>query len=144
LTLLALAYRSLAEAYARALERARRLALELLTPSGPIPRSAVESLYRRALRNGAWRRMPQLHRSLLAAAARARVAVYRSRILVEVLRQIWLEVEEATARGRAVVAALAQLLARGGQELLEAARRGLDHLIAIGLQALNTPLPGPG
>ncbi len=122
-------------AAAKALEKAR----ELLAPKPPIPRNAVENLLRRALRNGAWRNLTPLQKALLVAAARAAKKIYRSPHLVEALREIWLAVEMATTRGRAIVAALASLLAKGLHTLHEVVSKGLETLIAIGVQVLNNP-----
>ena len=140
LTLLATVLERLGQLYAEASERALRLAEWVLAPAGPVPRSAVRGLLGRALRNGAWRTLPRETRALLLAAAHAPVRVYRSPGLLALLRRAWLLVELATMRGKAVVAALAHLLARGvAQGPYSLLRRGLDKLIAIGVQVLNNP-----
>ena len=126
--------------YAEASEEALRLAEHVLAPAGPIPRKAVRGLLGRALRNGAWKTLPRETRALLLATAQAPVRVYRSPALLALLRRAWLLVELATMRGKAVVAALAHLLTRGTAHRLHSLlRRGLDKLIAIGIQVLNNP-----
>ena len=140
LTLLASVLEKLGAVYAKASEEALRLAERVLAPAGPIPRRAVRGLLGRALRNGAWGALPWETRALLLATARAPVRVYRSPMLLALLRRVWLLVELATMRGKAVVAALTHLLARGvAQGLYSLLRRGLDKLIAIGIQVLNNP-----
>ena len=114
-------------------------ALDVLTPRGPLPRSAVSMLLRRAVRNGAWRLLSSGLRAFLFAAARAPIRVYRSPLLVGLIRRVWLLVELATVRGRAVVAALLSIVARGGSWLAALARRGLDSLLALGIQLLHDP-----
>ena len=140
MTLLANVLERLGSLYAEASEEALRLAERVLAPAGPIPRKAVRGLLGRALRNGAWRTLPRETRALLLATARAPVRVYRSPALLALLRRAWLLVELATMRGKAVVAALAHLLTGGAaQGLHMLLRRGLDKLIAIGIQVLNNP-----
>ena len=140
LTLLASVLERLGQLYAEAYERALRLGERELAPAGPVPRVAVRGLLGRALRNGAWRALPRETRALLLAAAHAPVRVYRSPALLALLRRAWLLVELATMRGKAVVAALTHLLARGAAQGLHGLlRRGLDKLIAIGIQVLNNP-----
>ncbi len=144
MTLLATALERLSKIHAVVEEKALEMAKTLLTPSGPLPRTTVQHLLRRALRNGAWRALTQNQRALLIAAAQAIVKTYRSPLLLEQLRSIWLAVELATARGKAVVAALTHLLAKGATQLREHLRRSIDSLIALGLQVLNNPqLPTP-
>lgn len=129
---------------AAATEKALAMAEELLAPAGPIPRTAIEDLLRRALRNGGWRLLTREERALLLAASRAKVRVYRAKPLVALLRRVWVRVEQATARGRAVVAALAHLASKGALSSTGPAVRMLHRLVAIGLQLLNHPLLGPG
>lgn len=140
MTLLADALETLESAYAAASSQALALAERLLAPVGPLPRAAVARLLARARRNGAWAHMPRELRGLLLAAASARARVYRSPLLLAALRRAWLMVELATARGKAVVAALAHLLHRGPGLLARLLRRGLDALLALGIQLLNHPL----
>ncbi len=140
MTLLAVALERLGSLYTEASEEALRLAEDILAPAGPIPRKTIRGLLGRALRNGAWKTLPRETRALLLAAARSPVRVYRSPRLLALLRRAWLLVELATMRGKAVVAALTHLLARGvAQGLYSLLRRGLDKLIAIGIQVLNNP-----
>jgi hypothetical protein len=141
LTLLARLGELAAERYAEAGEAAWRLTVDLLAPGPhtPIPRTAIERLLKRALRNGSWHRLAREQRALLLAAARAPIHVYRSPTLVEALRTIWAAVEMATARGKAVYTAILHLLATGAAGLLEKLARSLDKLLALGLQLLNHP-----
>jgi len=143
LTLLATLLLRTEEAYAEANRKALELAERLLAPAGPLPRTAVKRLLARARRNGAWPRLPRETRALLQAAAAAKTRVYRSQPLLEALRRAWLQVELATARGRAVLAALTHILARSPSRLTTILRRGLDALLALGIQVLNHPLLAP-
>jgi len=141
MTLLAKTLNHLAEAYTQALARARAKALDILTPRGPIPRKALEKLYKRALRNGAWHKLTPEQKSLLLAATRTKIKVYRSNTLIKTIRSIWLQVELATTRGKAILTALAHIIASVSlsSSLNIENKLGLDKLVAIGLQALNHP-----
>ena len=143
LTLLAALLERLSNAHAEAREKALEIAERLLAPAGPIPQPAVRRLLARARRNGAWPMLPRETRALLAAAAAAEARVYRSPVLLALLRRAWLLVEQATARGKAVVAALTHLLATAPHRLAKILARGLDALIALGVQLLNHPLLTP-
>lgn len=140
MSLLGAGLEKLLEEQHRALEEARALAIELLTPRPPIPRSSLAHLLRRALRNGGWKRLTREQRALLLAAVKAGKKVYKAKPLVDLLRVIWLEVELATTRGKAVLAALAKLLSESLNRLWNTLRRGLHSLITLGLQHLNHPL----
>ena len=142
MTLLATVLEKLQAASTGVEEEALALAERLLAPAGPLPRTAVRLLLARARRNGAWSRLPREARALLAAAAGAPVAVYRSPLLLAALRRAWLQVELATARGRAVMAALTHLLAQEAPSLPARLlhRNGLNKLLALGIQLLNHPL----
>jgi len=122
------------------LSRAREVAVSLLVPSKP-PISVSTVRLHRALRNGSWARLSRLQRALLLVASKT-VKTVKSQALVEVLKEIFLEVELATARGRAVLAAIVHLLSKTPHLLSTLAKRGLDMLIALGLQLLNHPLLG--
>ena len=142
MTLLGKALEKIATLHSAATGKALALAEELLAPAGPIPRAAVERLLRRALRNGGWRLLTREQQALLYAAAHAEAKVYRAPLLLSLLRAIWVRVEQATARGKAVVAALAHLAARGTALPVSAARRMLGRLVALGLQLLHHPILG--
>lgn len=143
MTLLATVLEKLQAASTGVEEEALALAERLLAPAGPLPRSAVKGLLARARRNGAWPRLPRETRALLVAAAAARARIYRSPILLAALRRAWLYVELATARGKAALAALTHLLARGARMLSQLLRRGLGALITLGLQLLGNPMLAP-
>jgi len=124
------------------LSRAREVVASLLVPSKPpIPVSTVRLYLRRAFRNGAWARLSQFQRALLLVVSRV-VSIVKSRALVDVLKDVFLEIELATARGRAVLTAVVHLLSKTPRLLSMLLRRGLDMLVALGLQLLNHPLLG--
>jgi len=124
------------------LSRAREVAVSLLVPSKPpISVSTVRWYLHRALRNGSWARLSRLQRALLLVASKT-VKTVKSQALVEVLKEIFLEVELATARGKAVLAAIVHLLSKTPHLLSTLVKRGLDMLVALGLQLLNHPLLG--
>lgn len=140
MTLLANVLERLGELYIDAYQRAVRVAEALLAPAGPVPRKVVARLLGRALRNGAWRGLSNETRAFLLAAARAPLKVYRAPLLLALIRRAWVLVELATTRGRAVVAALMHLIARGAaQRPYSLLRIGMGRLIAIGIQVLNSP-----
>lgn len=139
MTLLASIMDKLEALHRQAVCRALGLVEELLVPAGPVPRSIIQRLVKRAQRHGAWRYFSAELRALLLAASRAPLRAYQSPVLLALVRQAWLLVEMITLRGRAVVAAILYLAARGVAELAKALRRGISHLLVIGLQVLGTP-----
>ena len=139
MTLLASAADELIVLYNKALEKAERIAEQFLAPAGPLPRSAIHKLVVRAKRNGMWFRFPQETRALLRAALQARIRVYRSQILLALLRKIWLKVELASIRGKAILAAITYTYLSSHSSFV-ARSKHRDTLIAIGLQVLNHPL----
>jgi len=93
----------------------------------------------RALRNGAWARLPRESKALLYVASRM-VSRVRSPALREALSNIFLQVELAVARGRALLAAAAHLLSRG----LNPLDKPMEALVILGISIINHPLLSPG
>jgi len=126
-----------AEDFVSAGSRAKSLFADLILPK-EITQAVVERYFRRALRNGGWRRLTRYQRALLFVAARV-VKVVRSDILRRALQEIFVEVELATTRGRALLMGLTLTLNKAGEKLLQYLRN-LEELLCIGLNYLNHPL----
>ena len=119
------------------LERAKAYVSALLLPQD-IDRSVIRRYFRRALRNKAWSRLSREARALLYLASRI-VDRVKSRLLRGALLNIFLEIELAVARGRALLVAVAHLLSKG----LKPLKNSLGKLVVMGLNILNHPLLAP-
>ncbi len=135
MTLIAAAWMDLLEnSHPRdSLEMARSLVAKHLVPAS-IDKDVLERYMRKALRNGAWRRLPRESRLLLWAAAKHLRRV-KSPVLRDVLRRILLEIELSTLKGRAVFYGALLALRQG----LTQALNNLKRLITLGVSYLNLP-----
>lgn len=95
----------------------------------------IEDYIRRAIRSGVWRRLGAERRALLMVASRW--GVIKSCVLKQILREIFIEIEIHTLRGRAIlygiIVALKSTL--NPREILNSVSR----LLAIGISYLNNP-----
>ena len=121
-----------------AVGEARRIASRLLLPPTLTGR-IIKRYLERALRNGAWARLPREAKALLYAASKT-VSRVRSPALREALSNIFLQVELAVARGKALLAATAHLLSKG----LNPLNKPKEALIILGISIINHPLLAPG
>lgn len=119
------------------------IALQILAPRPPIPRSSIKRLFLRALRNGSWHRLDSSARALIYAAIHASVRVYRGKKIVSVLQHIWLEIEKYTVRGQAILVALSYLLIKG-VTLTHVLKISTEKLMVMGLQLINDRIYGLG
>ncbi|QOR94568.1 hypothetical protein IMZ38_01110 [Thermosphaera chiliense] len=135
MTLIAAAWMDLLESShpQGSLEVARSLVAEHLVPEN-IDRDVLKRYVRKALRNGAWRRLRRESRALLWAAAKHLHKV-KSPVLRDVLRGILLEIELSTLRGRAVFYGALLALRQGLTQVLG----NLKRLITLGVGYLNLP-----
>ena len=118
-----------------AVAEARRVVAEILLPSR-ITGSLVEKYFRKALRLGVWGRLPLESRGLILALRRW--GLVKSRVLEGVLKGIFLEIELAGLRGRALFyGALLSLREYWGRlgELV----RNAGRLLTLGIFYLNSP-----
>ena len=140
MTLLATLLERITTSYTITSKKALEIAERILTPAGPIPRTTIQRLLRRARRNGAWLQLPIELKALLTAAATAKTKTYRNPLLLSLIRRAWLLIEQATMRGKAVVTALVYILAIAPAKLSAILASGLDTIITLGIQLLNNPL----
>jgi predicted nucleic acid-binding protein len=115
------------------LEVARSVVAKHLLPR-LITREVLQHYVRKALRVGAWSRLRRESRALLIAARS--LPVVKSPVLKGILREIFLEIELHTLRGRAVFYGVLVALRQG----LLHALRDCKRLITLGVGYLNLPL----
>ncbi len=132
---------SLASILARFLDRRPgidRLAADLfsrLAIQRKITGSVVEGYVRKAIRIGVWRILEVGKRALLLVVRR--FGIIRSRVLGEILRRIFVEIEIQTLRGRAILYGIVIILKSTiyPREILG----NVERLLAIGISYLNNP-----
>lgn len=115
----------------------RNILVRLLVPR-EVTRHDILSYIRKALRTGAWYSLNRAQRSLLWLASRV-VNVVRSPVLKKVLKEIFLQIELAGVKGRALYYGLLVMLSRG--ITLKDAARNLSTLLYVGIGYLNNPPP---
>ncbi|AFK50622.1 hypothetical protein TCELL_0197 [Thermogladius calderae 1633] len=115
--------------------RAREVVARVLLPER-VDGSVVEKYFRKALRHGAWRRLPAHSRGLLLALRRW--GVVKSPTLRAVLREVFLEIELYTLRGRALFYGAIVALAEGWGRLGELVSKA-SRLLTLGIFYLNLP-----
>jgi hypothetical protein len=120
----------------RFVELARSMLLDLVIPSR-ISRSVVEKFYRKALRTGVWRKLRVEQRALILALRRWRGWV-RSRVLLEIVRNIFLEIELSTFRGKALLYGVAITIKNRLAKAIDIVR-DIGYILATGIMYLNNP-----
>ena len=118
-------------------EEAKVFLARVLLPR-EITRSVVEKYIRKAFVTRTWHRLGREQRMLLLLTRRL-VARVRSPVLRRVLEKIFLEIELATVRGRALLLGIARILGRGAETLTKYLKN-VTRLLVEGLQLLNHPL----
>lgn len=116
----------------------REVAVELIaeTLPGRLERGFIERAYARALRNGAWFRIPDIYRGLIWSALRSSIWVFKSRGVVNALRRALAWLELYTLRGLVVLLGLSyglprRLISLGGSLLGK-----LDYIRYLGRRLL--------
>jgi len=117
-------------------EYARKLLLDLIIPD-KISKSVVESFFRKALRVGVWRLLRPEQRALILVL-RVWGREVRSRKLVEVVRNVFLEIELSTLRGKALLYGIV-ITIKSRVELLKDLLRNIGYVLALGIMYLNNP-----
>lgn len=115
----------------------RNILVGLLVPR-EVTRHDMLSYIRKALRTGAWLSLNRTQRSLLWLASRV-VNVVRSPVLKKALEEIFLQIELAGVKGRALYYGLLVMLSWG--ITLRDAVRDLSTLLYVGISYLNNPPP---
>ncbi|MCY0867653.1 MAG: hypothetical protein OWQ48_00245 [Desulfurococcus sp.] len=117
----------------RILEGAERRVAEILVPRR-VTRGVVEKYIRKAIANRSWYTLPRVTRILLLLVRR--LPRVKSPVLTGILREIFLKVELASLKGRAILYGI--LVALGGRltEILGNVKR----LLTLGLFYLNQPV----
>lgn len=104
-----------------------------LVPS-KITKETIKHYVKKALRNSVWYKLRQESRALLLASRF--LLVVKSPVLKSILREVFLEIELYTLRGKAVFYGVLVALRQG---LLEALGN-LKRLITLGVGYLNLPV----
>ncbi|MGC8983279.1 MAG: hypothetical protein ACP5KA_05995 [Desulfurococcaceae archaeon] len=117
--------------------RAREFVAELLVPK-TVTGAVVEKYVRKAIRTGAWRVLKQESRALLLALRRWKSAL-KSPVLLSILREIFVEVELYTLRGRALFYGFVVAVKSHFEKLAEILR-DVPRLLTLGIFYLNSPL----
>ncbi|BAA80179.2 hypothetical protein APE_1193.1 [Aeropyrum pernix K1] len=116
----------------------RSLALQLLKPDKITPKTALRAI-RRAKRNGAfWRALKPLQRSILEAAARAKVKKYTAEKLRNILAEIIAQLELYTLRGTLILLGLSRLLALKNITSLALLKSKISYVLYLGRRILET------
>jgi len=116
----------------------KRLLMKILVNKDP-DKTFVEYYVARSIRNGTWRMLRAEARALLLAIRFWRGSL-RSRVLKEVLKEIFLEIELLTLRGKALFYGLLILLRKsvgGLRNILSL--KSLGEILVIGLSYINNP-----
>ena len=112
---------------------ARNIVSRFLIPSR-VTRDVIVYYIRKALRSNVWWRLKLESRVLLLASRF--LSVIKSSTLLSILREIFLEIELNTLRGKAVFYGVLVALRQGLIETL----KDLKKLITLGISYLNLPL----
>lgn len=121
------------------LAEAKRAVARILGASlGSVTGGVVSHYLRKSLRNGSWRILPQCSRALLLALSKW-MGVVRSRVLREVLLELFTEIEVYSFRGRALLYGVVVAMARA-RELLGDVLGNAKRLLTLGIQYLHQPL----
>jgi len=99
-----------------------------------VDRGVIEYYVRKALRSGVWFKLKQESRALILASRF--LSVIKSPVLNGILRELFLEIELCTLRGKAVFYGVLVALRQG---LLEALG-DLKRLVTLGVGYLNLPV----
>jgi hypothetical protein len=99
-----------------------------------VDRRVIEYYVRKALRSGAWFKLKQESRALILATRF--LPVVKSLVLKSILRELFLEIELCTLRGKAVFYGVLVALRQGLVEALG----DLKRLITLGVGYLNLPV----
>jgi len=116
-----------------AVDLAKRTVSRFLVPVR-VTGETVDHYFRKALRSNAWWKLRRESRALLYASRALRVV--KSPVLLSILRELFLEIELSTLRGKAVYYGVLVALRQGLREALG----DLKKLITLGVGYLNLPL----
>ena len=116
---------------------ARELVKKILIPyEGPIPGYLIRRYTLRALRNGTWRTLRPEQKALLRIAQRLRVV--KSKTLINVLKEVFLQIELKTVRGKALLHGIIIAMKSSIRKLHELLNN-IAELLVIGISYLNNP-----
>ena len=119
--------------------RAKEILTHILIPEH-IDSKLISYYYlRKALRVGAWRSLSREARALLIVASRVSLKTVKSRVLKEVLKSVFLEIELHTLKGKALLYGILTQLRRGVSKLVDILK-DVTKLLCLGISYLNNPL----
>jgi len=134
-TVLASAWRELVERGVSedAVALAKSTVSKFLIPRG-VNSSVIEYYFRKALRSGVWFKLREESRALILASRF--LPIVKSPVLKGMLREVFLEIELCTLRGKAVFYGVLVALRQGLVEALG----DLKRLVTLGVGYLNLPV----
>jgi len=99
----------------------------------------VESMIRRSMRLGAWRKLPEEKRAFLRAIRNflKRGQKIASNIVIDILKKIYMEIEIHSLRGKAILIGILIRTRRSNSIDTE----NPEELLVEGLQYINRPIP---
>lgn len=99
----------------------------------------VESMIRRSMRLGAWRKLPEEKRAFLRAIRNflKRGQKIASNIVIDILKKIYMEIEIHSLRGKAILIGILIRTRRNNSIDTE----NPEELLVEGLQYINRPIP---
>jgi hypothetical protein len=99
----------------------------------------VESMIRRSMRLGAWRKLPEEKRAFLRAIRNflKRGQRIASNIVIDILKKIYMEIEIHSLRGKAILIGILIRTRRNNSIDTE----NPEELLVEGLQYINRPIP---
>jgi hypothetical protein len=99
----------------------------------------VESMIRRSMRLGAWRKLPEEKRAFLRAIRNflKRGQRIASNIVIDILKKIYMEIEIHSLRGKAILIGILIRTRRSDSIDTE----NPEELLVEGLQYINRPIP---
>jgi hypothetical protein len=99
----------------------------------------VESMIRRSMRLGAWRKLPEEKRAFLRTIRNflKRGQRIASKIVIDILKKIYMEIEIHSLRGKAILIGILIRTRRSNSIDTE----NPEELLVEGLQYINRPIP---
>jgi hypothetical protein len=99
----------------------------------------VESMIRRSMRLGAWRKLPEEKRAFLRAIRNflKRGQRIASNIVIDILKKIYMEIEIHSLRGKAILIGI--LIRTRRSNSID--KENPEELLVEGLQYINRPIP---
>jgi len=116
---------------------AKKLLEEVSIPK-TISSAVVKRYFRKALRCGVWRNLKAEQKALLLVLKMWRGSV-RSKTLQEIVKNIFLEIELSTFRGKALLFGVAIAIKKKLYKTISNPLKNIGYILATGIMYLNNP-----